>query len=99
MEGGIKMEITIKIKLKNKEIELSMDEIEELKRLLGKTIEKEIIKEKEYWPWDFWKKISKDSDSPWYPAYPWNPWSTITWWRVSCDSTENTVSATAESKI
>jgi len=73
------MEISVKIKLKDKEIELSANEIDELKRLLEKITEKRVIKERECWPF-----------------YPWYPWSPITWWEITCDSTENVVSTVAE---
>jgi len=51
------MEVKVKLKIKDIEVELSMSEVNELRKLLEKItgketiVEKEIIKEKEYWPW------------------------------------------------
>ena len=79
------MELKVKLKLKDVEIELSKEEAQELVETL-----KDIFgKEKEYVPYN-----------PWYPSWPyyninpfWKPWPEITWIADSgTDWTTNTIS-------
>lgn len=65
------IEVTIKLKIKGKEIELTKDEVEKLRDVLDgilvreRTIEKEIIKEVPYYPYIkpiIWKYTGTDTE-------------------------------------
>lgn len=63
------MEIKLKLKVRDVEIELTKDEAIKLKELLDGLTGKEIIKEKEYVPWYPYR---------WYPYYTQTYWDTYT---------------------
>lgn len=80
------MEIKIKLKVKNVDIELSLEEIKELKEILEKITGKEIIREKEYIP--YYPYVIEP-----YPYRPWKHWeSWITWKTTTGGDTMESIS-------
>ena len=82
------MEIKLKLKIKDVEIELTMEEMKKLKELLNELTGREVIEEKEYIPYYPYRY-----NDWWYYEQPYKWYSP---WTILCDNkTDNNITYTA----